>query len=184
MIHAAIARVYATALLELAVERGETDALAEDLRELRAALAGSPALRGVLECPEVADGVKERILADVAEGPRTELTPRFLRLVVERHREPALLSILEMFEHLRDVEAGRLRGRLRTARPLAEADRRRLEEALGRSTGKEVRLSVETEPDLLAGQILHLEDRTVDGSLRSRLARLRERLLTAELGRE
>jgi len=184
MRHAAIARIYAAALLELAAERGEADALAEDLGDLRAALAGSPTLRGVLECPEVAEDVKERILAGVAEGPRTELTPRFLRLIVERHREPALLSILEMFEHLRDVEAGRLRGRLRTARALPEEERRRLEEALGRSTGKEVHLSVETEPDLLAGLILHLEDRTVDGSLRSRLARLRSRLLAAELGRE
>ncbi|MBN2170530.1 MAG: ATP synthase F1 subunit delta [Candidatus Krumholzibacteriota bacterium] len=184
MRHAAIARVYAAALLELARERGEPDALAADLRDLRAALADSPTLRGVLECPEVSGEAKDRILAAVAEGARTELTPRFLRLVVERHREPALLAILEMFEHLRDVEAGRLRGRLRTARPLAEEDRRRLEEALGRSTGREVRLSVETEPDLLAGLVLHLADRMVDGSLRSRLARLRDRLLTAELGRE
>jgi F-type H+-transporting ATPase subunit delta len=184
MRHAAIARVYAAALLELARERGEPDALAADLRDLSAALAEATGLRAVLESPEVAAEVKERVLASVTEGARSELTLRFLRLVVRRRREFALPSILEMFEHLRDVEAGRLLGRLRVARPIADAEQAGLEDALGRATGKEVHLRVETEPDLLAGLVLHLADRTVDGSLRSRLARLRDRLLTAELGRE
>ena len=184
MRHAAIARVYAAALLELAVERDQVAAVVADIASLDSLWAEQPDFRRLLEAPELSAEHKrhalERLLAE-AESP---LTLRFLITLVDRHREPLLDSVLAMFGHLLDEREHRLRGRLISARPLAAGEQGRIEATLSRSTGATVLLETTTDEHLLAGMVLHLADQTVDGSLRTRLGSLRDRLLTAPLGKE
>ena len=184
MRYAAIARVYAAALLELARDRGELPAVVEDLDALREALAAEVGLMRLLESPELGLEQKQRILERVTADAASILTLRFLLLLLRKHREPLLGSILEMFGRLRDEQEGRMRGRLISARDLDREEVGRVESALSRSPGREVHLETEADDDLLAGMVLHLADRTVDGSLKTRLRRLRDRLMTAEMGKE
>ena len=182
MRHYAISKVYATALLELS-EDERLDAVIADLDSLRELLAASPELREVFLSPELGlaqkRAVMERIMADAED-----LSRRFVLMLLRRRREAALEGIVDALHNLRDQREGRVRGRIASARPLSDEELKRLEQSLGEAEGKEVILAAETDEDLLAGLVLSFDDRTLDGSLRTRLRRMKNRLLAAELGKE
>lgn len=184
MRYASIAKVYAAALLELAHEKGELAAVAADLLALEDLLRDSADFRRLLESPELGAAKKRRALEQVMAGAASPLTLSFLLVLLRRHREPLLGNVLEMFRRLVDEREGRLRGRLTSARELGDEEKSRIEGALSRATGATVLLDTETDEQLLAGMVMNLADQTVDGSLRTRLGRLRDRLMTAELGKE
>jgi F-type H+-transporting ATPase subunit delta len=182
--YAAIARVYAAALLELAVEQDQVAAVLADLEGLEALWAESADFRRLLESPELGAAQKQRALERILAEAASPLILRFLLTLMRRHREPLLGNILAMFRRLLDEREQRLRGRLVSARALGPDEKARLEAALSRRTGATVLLETATDAHLLAGMVLHLADQTVDGSLRTRLGRLRAQLLTAPLGKE
>jgi len=179
----AIAKVYASALLDLGREKGQLEELSRSLAEFRDLLEANADLREVFLSPELGVAEKGAVLEKVAEG-EPELFRHFLLVLERKRREAAYGDIVRVFEHLLDVSASRLRGVLASAHPLDDAQRAKIEKALSESTGKDVRLELEVKEDLLAGMVLTLDDQTLDGSLKTRLRRLKDRLTTAELGKE
>lgn len=179
----AIAKVYASALRDLGREKGQLEELTRSLLEFRDLLESSLDLKDVFLSPELGFAEKRAVLEKVTEG-EVDIFRHFLLVLVRKHREAVYVDIVTVFEYLRDIEESRLRGTMVSARPLDEAQRENIEKALGESTGKEVRLTLEVEEDLLAGMVLTLEDQTLDGSLKTRLRRMKDRLMTAELGKE
>ncbi len=65
---------------------------------------------------------------------------------------------------------------VRVARPLTEADERRLQAALSRQYGREVHLHVVVEPEVLGGIKVEIGDDVIDGTVSSRLDDARRRL--------
>jgi F-type H+-transporting ATPase subunit delta len=54
----------------------------------------------------------------------------------------------------------------------------RLKEQLERSTGRKIVLEKSVDPEILGGVVTRIGDRVIDGSLRSKLASMRETLLS------
>jgi len=179
----AIAKVYASALLDLGREKGQLEELSRSLAGFRDLLDANTELREVFLSPELGLAEKRGVLEKVTEG-EPELFRQFLLVLVSKRREAVYGDIVAVFEHLLDLAESRLRGVLASAHPLDDAQRVNIEKALSESTGKDVRLELELEKDLLAGMGLTLDDQTLDGSLKTRLRRLKDRLTTAELGKE
>jgi len=65
-----------------------------------------------------------------------------------------------------------------SAVPLAEAQRAALAQALGSAVGRNVELEARVDPAVLGGVRVTVGGRTYDGTVRSRLAALRERLVS------
>ena len=68
-----------------------------------------------------------------------------------------------------------------SAAPLAEDEIRALTERLEGLTGGKVELEVQVDPSLLGGLVVRVGDRLIDGSVRGRLERLRNRLVAGTL---
>ena len=97
----------------------------------------------------------------------------FLRTLVDHRRTPVLPSIAQLFHEERERAAGVVPAEIATAVPLDDALRRRAQQALERATGKRVRLSSRTDPGLIGGAVTKVGSVVYDGSLRTRLDRLR-----------
>jgi F-type H+-transporting ATPase subunit delta len=65
---------------------------------------------------------------------------------------------------------------VRSARPLTEESRRRINEVFEHQTGKRVIADSSVDPDLLGGVVVEIAGRVFDGSLRTRLERLERSL--------
>lgn len=181
-----VARRYARALFEAALEAGGglegkvLDAVRADLLLLETVFA-DPALAALLADPRLDDRGKVAQIGQASAGRLQPLTTALLGVLERRRRIALLLEIPVAFRELDDAHAGRLRGDVETALPLADDARRRIERALSQRTGREVLLRARTEPALLGGVRVTFGSTRLDASASGRLEILRLRLHEAEL---
>lgn len=172
-----IARRYAKALHALAAEESRLEPVAQELERFAELLGREPALRDALTWPWIKAAAKRAIVVDVAQRLElSTLTRNFLALVAQRRRFEILAEILVAYRALVDEAAGRIRAHVRSAAPLAEAERAAIRERLGRRLGKTVLLQAEVDPSLLGGFVAEVGSRTLDASLKGQLMALREQL--------
>lgn len=179
-----IARNYAATLLELADRHGGADTMAafgQSLDALAALLESDRRVREFLTTPRVSAAAKKQALSAALGGSAPELFVRFVTVVVEKRRQALLVDIARAYRELVDQRMGRVR----VAVTLSHAPDRELEAEIRRSlekrTGREVIPTYTVDPELLGGIVVHLGDEILDGSVRSRMAGLRRRLLETEL---
>jgi len=176
-----VARPYAQAVFELAREAGQLPAWSAVLQ--CAALAASSAeFRALLNVPGSNLERLAGLLAGVCEDALGKEGPlagggdapahNFLRLLAENRRLAALPAIAEAFEALRAQAENTVDVRVRSASELSQAQQQRLAEALKKRYGKEVRITVELDPQLLGGARIQVGDQVIDGSVRTRLEKL------------
>jgi len=176
-----LARRYATALGELAVERGNLDVVEQDLRAFQQVFGEQPAFRRVIESENVTREEKIRIVREAFTDRLSPLALNFLLLVISKRREDALFDMLDEFFAFADEKRGVVEVEISAAHALSEDQSRAISEKLSQVTGKEVRLTTREDGDLIGGLVARIGDLVMDGSVRSRLARLGEQLKRAQL---
>lgn len=176
-----LARRYATALGELAVERGTLEAVEQDLRAFQRVYGEQIAFRRVIESENVTKEEKIRIVREAFENRVSPLSLNFLLLVINKRREDALLDMLDEFFAFADEKRGVVEVEVASAQPLSDEQSQAISEKLEQVTGRKVRLTTREDGDLIGGLVARIGDLVMDGSVRSRLARLGEQLKRAQL---
>jgi F-type H+-transporting ATPase subunit delta len=171
------ARRYARALLDVAVQQGDPEALRREMREATALLAAQADLRSALLHPVLPGAAKEKIVAAVWGGRSSKLMARLMALLAERGRLGLLGAIEDSYGALWNAHRGAVAAEAVSATPLDEAQTRALAQTLRQATGKEVELQATTDAALLGGLVVKMAGRTYDGSVRGRLRSLRDRLV-------
>lgn len=165
---------YAAALFDLADERHELDAVAGDLRELRAMLHESADLVRLLRSPVVSREEQGKAVAALAErAGLANLTRDFLGVVARNRRLFAVPAMIEAYLKRLAERRGEVTAEVTIAQPLNEAREAALAEQLRRALGMRVTLDIRIDPRLLGGMIVKIGSRMVDASLNGRLQRLR-----------
>ncbi len=174
----AVARVYAEAMLGLAEKRGEAESLNEELAQVARLYARDPGFRDFVASPLIDVEEREESLERAFRGRASELLVDSLQILNRKGRMSLLPAVAEVFrrlyrEHLRQVEVD-----VTSAIALSDDQRRRLQEAIRRRTGRDAILSESVDPSLLGGLVVRLEDRKIDASVATQLERLSETLLS------
>jgi F-type H+-transporting ATPase subunit delta len=171
------ARRYARALLDVARESADPQSVGDQLRSAVELLASERALRALLANPAAPARAKLGVLEAVArKAGWSELIERLLRLVVERGRSELLPEIARGYAALWNAERGVVEAEASAAVELDAGQRQALAGAIRKATGQTAEVRVRVDPGLLGGVVLRMGGRTYDGSVRSRLARLRRRM--------
>jgi F-type H+-transporting ATPase subunit delta len=172
----AVAKRYAKALLALGTESGESESIGRDLDGLAQAFA-TGALQTFADDTTLDRNARKAVAARVGEVLGvSRLLRNFLGVLAENNRLRDLPAIRSQYERLEDEALGRVRARVLSAQPLSEENRARIDEIFERQTGKRVIAETAVVPDLLGGAVVELQGRVFDGSLRTRLERLRQAL--------
>jgi len=103
----------------------------------------------------------------------------FLRLVAEKGRIREIEDIAREFERLMAVEERRLSVELTTAYPLSDEEAQRILKQIEDASGRKVEATQKVDPSLIGGFVLQAGSMRVDASLRGRLNRLRQELVTS-----
>jgi len=172
----AMVRAYTRALLGAARAAGVLPDVRRDWEKLLEALAASSDLRSWV-CRQVPSAPERRVARtrELLGGLVSPGTRRLLERMAAWNHLHLIPAVAKRFEQ----EARRLEGR-RTAHVVCaqtprEATLSELRDRLA-GDGKPVEFEVRTDPALLAGLTVRLEDRVFDASLAGRLARLRQAL--------
>ena len=168
-----IARRYAQGIFQLAKEP-DLDSWRQELAQLEALLQDD-VLRAAFANPSVTTPRRMELAQRLAPELRRE-TQNLLRLLIEHRRTSEMPAIRREFERMADEAAGIVNVALTTAVDLSDAEQQRYERALADRLGKKVRMDYRHDPGLVAGATIQIGVRLIDGSVRTQLDRLRQRL--------
>ena len=176
MTEGSLTRRYTRAIFQLAREAGQEEKIGQELEQFYSTYAQSD-LRHVLINPAFALGVRKKILEQVTEAEQlTELSSHFLSLLLDRDRLPYLAGIVSCYRRLLNEAKGRIEAKVVSASPLEDRRLEQLREQLRAMSGKEIVLQQETDPSLLGGLMVELEGKIYDGSIRTQLENMKQRI--------
>lgn len=174
------ARRYAEAAFAVAVRDDVVEAWRREL-ETAAAVVAEERIGRALANPAIP--LETRMATAEATFGRL-VGPKVLnliRLMLRRGRIQELPRLAAEFRRLDDERQGITRASVTSTLPLEADEVRALEERLAGASGRRVDLDLKVDPSLLGGLVVRLGDRLVDGSVRGRLERLRNRLVSGAL---
>jgi F-type H+-transporting ATPase subunit delta len=177
-----VAKSYARALFEAAADgktsAAELDAIERQLEEVVRVVDTSKDARVALMSPATATREKVALITELAKrGQFSKLVSNFIVLLARKERLALIREIQEAFGAVRLEAEGGLLGRVVSADPMGAADLEGLSKAFTRKLGRRVAFRASTDPALLAGVKVTVSGVTYDGTLRTQLQRLRDRLV-------
>jgi F-type H+-transporting ATPase subunit delta len=168
-----VARRYATALADVAIERHEEREVQNELDQWAKMIESHPQLKEVFANPTIVYDHKRKVLEDLISRTHVkETTGSFLRVLLRNQRLSQLGAVVERFGQVLDERGGLVAAHVTTARPLPEDLRHSLHETLVAATGRKVRLSFATDEAIIGGLVARIGSTIFDGSVQSQLDRL------------
>ncbi|MFZ5813738.1 MAG: F0F1 ATP synthase subunit delta [Bacillota bacterium] len=180
MLNQAVARRYARALFDLAQEKGQLDQVAKELELVAAMIQTDGYLRAVMNDVLISPNQKHSLVTKVFGGKVSPLVLNFLYVVVRKRREAHLPEMYRAFMDLANEAQGVVEVEVRSAFELPEETVKNLEGKLVAKLGKRVKFQTQVAPELIGGLVVRVGDTLMDGSVRTRLRRMRERLISSK----
>lgn len=166
-----VARRYAQAALELALEHNNLEEWRADMATLAETWAQTRiALR--LDDPKLGRTRRMEEARRLLQGHVNPLALNMVLLLVERGRTGMVPRIAEAFERLERERERRATAHVTSAIPLTDAQRENLRAGLSRRTEKTVDLTETVDPSIIGGLIVRIGDELIDASVAGRLRRI------------
>jgi F-type H+-transporting ATPase subunit delta len=173
-----IAQVYARALFESAMERGELDEIQQQLSVWSDELGNNKNLQTFFFSPRFSSAEKKDAVRRIIDGGNERFI-NFLELLAERHRLPVTFRIRRAFDELWREEHKMLPVELTSAVELDEGLVRSIGERIEERTGRRIELTSRVDPDIIGGLVLRVGNKVLDASVHGRLERLRKQIARA-----
>jgi F-type H+-transporting ATPase subunit delta len=163
---------YAKALLGLAQEQRQAEAIGTELTQVAEVLA-DPTLAKTLALPNLSPKTRKTIVEQLTTAIKPQpLLGNFLRVLAENDRLKDFSTIEKSYQRLLEQTLGRVRANIRTATALSEDELQALVDAFSTLTQKTVIPTVTVDPALLGGAVVEIEGRVYDASLKTQLQRI------------
>ena len=172
------ARVYASALFEVARDSDKLDAIGGELAQFADAVGAEHELQVFLFSPYFSTQEKIEGLHRAVTGADEELV-NFLELLIEKHRMTEIFRIRSRFDQLWKQENKRLDVTVTSAVELDPAVVEKVGAEVERQTGQKVDLESRVDDQILGGIVLQVGNMVLDASIRSRLEKLRKSVAQA-----
>lgn len=175
------ARAYAESLLSVADGKGTTNEVDKALVSLGSHLLDEPSVLAFFRSAALGPAEKRKVV-EAAFNPDKGVPVHLynlLRILADR-RDLRLLPVIALeWQRLLDDRIGRVRFRVTTARQLDDGERTKIVDAVGSVLGpdKEAVAEEKVDESLLGGIVLQIQDTRIDGSVRSRMRRMRALLM-------
>lgn len=194
----AVARRYAEALADVAVEHDQVEQIDANLRLFSGMIESSRELRETFASPiisladkrRVLDALIDRVLPEhgtttikqSASGrlPAEAMTANLLRTMLRNHRLHHLPEVYEQFQREMNKRKGLIIVEVTTAAEVGRAEQQKLGWALEGKTGKKVEFKFKTDPSLVGGVVTRVGSIVYDGSVRTQLQEIKQRLKRGE----
>lgn len=160
---------YARALLKGALEAKQEDQVYQEMQTLLASYMQVPELRFTIDNPMLAKAAKRQLLETACGKDLTELTQRFIALVLQEGRESTLQFMAASYITLYRKQKNITRGRLITATPVSAETEQRMRKMVENRTNGTVEFEAEVNPDIIGGFILEYDTYRMDASVKTRL---------------
>lgn len=164
-----LAKRYSDALIAVAQERNELDAVAADIQCVCESLRGVPEMANFLTHPVIPLSEKKDMVKSVFEGKINQDVLTLVYLLLEKNKISIMPEILYCLDESMDEARNILKVGVISAVEIDEDLKQRLKEKLEAKLNKAVKFDFEINPEIIAGLILKIHDKTIDGSMAAKL---------------
>jgi F-type H+-transporting ATPase subunit delta len=172
-----VARIYATALMEVCDASKEHAVVSRQLSTFAAALDASKELRDAFRSPVILTDEKRAILHKLFGKLLFAPTVRnFILVLLDHDRLTIAAAISLAFNAMLDVSANRVHAIVSSAVALEKTELDQIQKEAQRLTGKEVEVHTEVDPQLIGGVVTKIGNILLDGSVQTDLNVLKEAL--------
>jgi F-type H+-transporting ATPase subunit delta len=160
---------YARALLKSATEAKLEEQVYQEMQTLMASYLQVPELRFTIDNPMLGKDTKRQLLETASGSDLSELTRRFIALVLEEGRESTLQFMAASYITLYRKQKNITRGRLITATAVSAETEQRMRQMVESRTNGTVEFESEVNPDIIGGFILEYDTYRMDASVKTKL---------------
>jgi F-type H+-transporting ATPase subunit delta len=171
-----VAKRYAVALFNAAVKMDIADQVDGDVDSFNALLESNDDFRNFMHSPQVLTEDKKDLIVKAIADRSSGLFMNFVMLLIDKKRLEHFDEIAEGYRYLFEQLQGVVEVKAITAVPLERDLELKTVEKLEGQTGKHIRLAKVTDPEIIGGMILIVEDKIIDGSIRNQLGTLKKDL--------
>lgn len=173
-----LSKVYAKAIFAAAQTSGRTLDLIEELEAFVVeVLDPHPEFEERLEAARLTPEQKDRLIERILWGSDVVQLRTVLHVLAERSRVRYLRPIVRALRAEWEDFQGLVRAEVTTAVPLGEEQTRQIEQTLREALKKEPRLDLHVRPEILGGMVVRVKDTVFDGSVQTRLEKVRQQLI-------
>lgn len=174
----ALANRYATALFTAAAEHGCAAEVGNQLQQLLQEMAEDGIFRQFMLNRSIPSARKKQIAAEALAEVLHPYVLNFLFLLFDKDREDILPEIGTAYLQVQQDAEHILAATLVTAAPVTEQTVTDIAASLSQLyQGKKIVFTQEIDPSLLGGAVIQIGNTMIDGSLKHKLAALREALV-------
>ena len=174
------ARRYAEAAFEVAMRDDAVGAWRSEL-DTAAAIVADERVGRMLANPALPLEQRLEMAKSIFGKSVSQHVLNLIGLMLRRGRIHELPRLAAEFRRLDNARQGITIATAISAAPLTQEEIRALTERLEALTGGRIELEVQVDPSLLGGLVVRVGDRMIDGSVRGRLERLRNQLVSGAL---
>ena len=167
---------YANALISLGNAEGNGAALEADIHAFAEAVDSSPELADTLSDSSIPAANRQQVVEDLLAGKAGKASTAVIAMIIGAGRVGDLPEIARTLSSKLAGSRGSAHAEVRSAVPLSDEQKQRLEKALSEKMGRPVTARVTVDPTVVGGLVTQIDDTVIDGSVRSRLNQMRESL--------
>ncbi len=165
---------YATALVDIALESGKSDAVEKDLVSFQAALIDSQDLQSLTRSPLISRQDKQEAVQAIAKKAKfQDITSNFLALLAQNNRLSTVNSIINAVRMELSRRRGEVSASVQSAFALSPAQEKDLQASLTKAMGQAVAVTVEVDKSLIGGMVVTVGSQMIDDSVKRKLERLK-----------
>lgn len=172
-------KVYGEAFFELCEEQNESglkDILGE-LEGLSGVFADAPEFVKLMGTPTISADEKLSLVKDIIkEGGVSELVGNLLCVLAEKSRVNCFAGIVKTFKELYNEKFRLAEITVTTSAPLSDKIKEQISQKMSQIIGKTVTINEKVEQGIIGGIIIDYGSRRYDGSVKARLAALKDEL--------
>ena len=178
MSNSIVAKRYAVALFEIAKEKNNLDAMAEEIRVVKEVFSSNEELNAFLKQPKILLQQKQQVLSGALAGV-SQYIKNTIMLMIERHRTDEIAHMAEEFVGLCNEHKSVAEATVYTTRPITDAEREAISSVFAPKVGKNtLRIENIVDRDIIGGMKLRIGNRIFDGTVIGKLNRLERQLLS------
>ncbi len=167
-------QVLGDALLSIIQTSPSPEEIEDELFRLSRIIEGNDELRSKLTDTTIPAPRRQQIVEELLKDRATPVTTAIVSLLVASDRAADLPKVVDAMARRSAAASNRSLAEVRSAVPLTADQVERLAAALEKQTGQPVQVRVIVDPNVVGGIVTQIGDLVIDGSVRSRLAQLRE----------
>ena len=175
----ALAERYAGALVDVALENKQADQVKGELSAFAALVRESAELHAFLANPAIARASKHAAIEQlVAKMGASRTLRNYLFVIVDQRRAGMLEEIEQAFSRILDARQGITHATVTSAAELTAKERAELASVLTKLTQEKVQAEFMADSALIGGAVVRIGSTIYDGSVRTRLERMRARMIS------